>query len=181
MKHGGGKRCKIENCGKSAQGSTEFCKAHGGGKRCNWGDGKCEKFARGKSGLCAAHCTLVQEREANKGGMLGPGLFHGLVSSSSNAASTYSSSGGSVVSDSIDSMEKPGKRQRLMPPQVLVPLSMKASPHQSSSEKQGETSIGGGGGGARKDFDLVITEGRVHGGGLMSLLRGNLNNAIDGI
>uniref|UniRef100_A0A7C9EE71 WRKY19-like zinc finger domain-containing protein n=1 Tax=Opuntia streptacantha TaxID=393608 RepID=A0A7C9EE71_OPUST len=48
--HGGRKQCKVENCGKSAQGSTEFCKAHRGGKRCNWGDGKCEKFTRGRSG-----------------------------------------------------------------------------------------------------------------------------------
>ncbi|KAF7126847.1 hypothetical protein RHSIM_Rhsim11G0135400 [Rhododendron simsii] len=69
VKHGGGKRCEVENCGKGAQGSTEFCKAHGGGKRCNWGDGRCEKLARsGKSGLCAAHYSLVQ----------------GLVSSSSS-------------------------------------------------------------------------------------------------
>ncbi|KAE9446932.1 hypothetical protein C3L33_21162, partial [Rhododendron williamsianum] len=180
VKHGGGKRCKVENCGKSAQGSTEFCKAHGGGKRCNWGDGKCEKFARGKSGLCAAHCSLVQEREVNKGGMLGPGLFHGLVSSSSTGASNYSSSGASVVSDSIDSMEKPAKKQCLMPPQVLVPLSMKSSPRHSSSDKQGEGSIGSSGS-ARKGLDFVMTEGRVHGGGLMSFLGGNLNNAVDGI
>ncbi|KAG5525983.1 hypothetical protein RHGRI_032317 [Rhododendron griersonianum] len=87
VRHGGGKRCEVENCGKGAQGSTEFCKAHGGGKQCNWGDGECEKLARsGKSGLCAAHCSLVQEREANEGGMLGHGLFQGLVSSSSSGA-----------------------------------------------------------------------------------------------
>ncbi|KAL9259946.1 putative WRKY transcription factor 19, partial [Drosera capensis] len=67
VRHGGGKRCKVENCGKSAQGSTDFCKAHGGGKRCCWGDGKCDKFARGKSGLCAAHCSLVQGKESKKG------------------------------------------------------------------------------------------------------------------
>ncbi|KAM7494305.1 hypothetical protein LguiB_028914 [Lonicera macranthoides] len=37
VRHGGGKRCKFEGCNKSAQGSTDFCKAHGGGKRCSWG------------------------------------------------------------------------------------------------------------------------------------------------
>lgn len=37
VRHGGGKRCKFEGCDKSAQGSTDFCKAHGGGKRCLWG------------------------------------------------------------------------------------------------------------------------------------------------
>ncbi|GFY89383.1 hypothetical protein Acr_06g0013230 [Actinidia rufa] len=190
VKHGGGKRCKFENCGKSAQGSTDFCKAHGGGKRCNWGgEGKCEKFARGKRGLCAAHSSMVQERETNKGGMIGPNLFHGLVSGSSTGVSSfennYSSSGASVASDSIDSLEMAAKRH-LIPPQVLVPLSMKCSSSYSrplSSEKQGEVSKGGGcvADGARRSFDFVVTEGRVHGGGLMSLLVGNLNNAIDRI
>ncbi|XP_057496906.1 uncharacterized protein LOC130781655 [Actinidia eriantha] len=166
VRHGGGKRCKFEKCGKSAQGSTEFCKAHGGGKRCNWGgEGKCEKFARGRSGLCAAHFSMVQDHEKDKGGMIGPGLFHGLVPT----ASDYSSSSLSVMSDSVDSLENPATKKHLIPPQVLVPLSM----------KQGEGSIGGDG--TLKDFNYVITEGRVHGGGLMSLLGGNLKNPMDGI
>ncbi|KAA8545576.1 hypothetical protein F0562_020360 [Nyssa sinensis] len=190
VRHGGGKRCRVENCGKSAQGSTDFCKAHGGGKRCSWGEGKCEKFARGRSGLCAAHSSMVQERETNKGSMISSGLFHGVVPMSSSAGSSfendYSSSGVSFVSDSIDSLEKPAKRQHLIPPQVLVPLSMKSSASYSrplSSEKQGERSTGGSndGAGARKSFDFMIPEGRVHGGGLFSLLNGNLKNAIDGI
>ena len=164
MKHGGGKRCKVENCGKSAQGSTDFCKAHGGGKRCNWGEGKCEKFARGKSGLCAAHCTLVRGREASRGGMIGAGLFHGLVS----LDKARSSSGGSVITDSTNSVERAAKRQKLIPPQVLVPLSMKAKP-----AEQPERSSGGG-----RSVDLIGPEGRVHGGGLLSLLGGNLSNAI---
>ncbi|XP_059653357.1 uncharacterized protein LOC132300345 [Cornus florida] len=179
VRHGGGKRCRFENCGKSAQGSTDFCKAHGGGKRCNWGEGKCEKFARGKSGLCAAHSNMVQDRETKMGGMIGPGLFHGLVPSSSAAVSH---SGGSVLSDSMDSLEMPTKRQQFIPPQVLVPLSMKSSSSYSRSfnEKQEQEnirgSIRGGHGG-----DIVIPEGRVHGGGLMLLFDGNLKNAIDGI
>ncbi|CAK9160459.1 unnamed protein product [Ilex paraguariensis] len=190
VRHGGGKRCRFENCGKSAQGSTDFCKAHGGGKRCNWGEGKCEKFARGKSGLCAAHSSMVQERETNKRGMISPGLFHGLVPSASTVVSsfdnTYSSSGVSVVSDSVDSFEQPVKRQHLIPPQVLVPLSMKSSsnyPRPSSSDKQDEGSTGDGIGsnGVRKSFNFMIPEGRVHGGGLLSLLGGSLKNAIDGI
>ncbi|KAL8540630.1 hypothetical protein ACS0TY_002036 [Phlomoides rotata] len=155
VKHGGGKRCKAEDCGKSAQGSTNFCKAHGGGKRCSWGEGECEKFARGKSGLCAAHTTLVEGRERKKGGMIGPGLFHGLVPARS---STCSSSGASVISDSV---EKPPKRQHLIPSQVLVPFSMKAV------ERSG-------------GLEFVVPEGRVHGGGLLSLLGGSLNNAING-
>lgn len=80
VKHGGGKRCKFDDCNKSAQGSTDYCKAHGGGKRCLWGqegsvyDGSmlddanlrglkasCDKFARGKTGLCSAHNTLLEQ------------------------------------------------------------------------------------------------------------------------
>ncbi|OMO99101.1 hypothetical protein CCACVL1_03932 [Corchorus capsularis] len=192
VRHGGGKRCRFENCGKSAQGSTDFCKAHGGGKRCSWGEGKCEKFARGRSGLCAAHSSMVQEREANKGGLIAPGVFHGLVSAASTAGSSFdnnhSSSGTSAISDCIDSLRKPAKRQQLIPPQVLVPLSMKSSSSYSSflgSEKQddGRNGYGIGIGGAvgNKGFDFLIPEGRVHGGGLMSLLGGNLKNPIDGI
>eukprot|EP00250_Pteridium_aquilinum_P013517 c21385_g1_i2 orf=376-2949(+) len=80
VRHGGGKRCKFDDCNKSAQGSTDYCKAHGGGKRCLWGqegsvyDGSmleeatlhslkasCDKFARGKTGLCSAHTTLLEQ------------------------------------------------------------------------------------------------------------------------
>lgn len=111
VRHGGGKRCKVENCTKSAQGSTNFCKAHGGGKRCSWGQegspysefvkdrtgdlfkGPCERFARGKLGLCAAHCALVQDRRVHGAGTIGntlssgigPGLFRGIVEGSIHA------------------------------------------------------------------------------------------------
>ncbi|VVA93552.1 unnamed protein product [Arabis nemorensis] len=78
VRHGGGKRCKSDGCGKSAQGSTDFCKAHGGGKRCSWGhpeteyagqssSGPCTSFARGKTGLCALHNSLVQDNRVHGG------------------------------------------------------------------------------------------------------------------
>lgn len=79
VRHGGGKRCKSVGCGKSAQGSTDFCKAHGGGNRCAWGhvgskvgtgDPPCERFARTKAGLCAAHDALVQDHCVRGGGTL---------------------------------------------------------------------------------------------------------------
>uniref|UniRef100_A0A1D1Z7V8 Putative WRKY transcription factor 19 n=1 Tax=Anthurium amnicola TaxID=1678845 RepID=A0A1D1Z7V8_9ARAE len=81
VRHGGGKRCKSEGCGKSAQGRTDFCKAHGGGKRCSWGQAgsdvgnggpTCDRFARGKTGLCAGHTALVQDHRVHGGGALGP-------------------------------------------------------------------------------------------------------------
>ena len=95
------------------QGSTEYCKAHGGGKRCNFGGG-CEKFARGRSGLCAAHGTLVaSQQRRGGGGMIGPGLFHGIVLSASaaNMNSDYSSLGVSTVSDCGGSPEVATRRQ----------------------------------------------------------------------
>ncbi|KAK4768750.1 hypothetical protein SAY86_026900 [Trapa natans] len=173
VKHGGGKRCKYAGCGKSAQGSTDFCKAHGGGKRCTWPEQKCEKFARGKSGLCAAHGNMALERETN-----GPGLFQGLVSASSTTLdNNRSSSGISTASDCIESLERPTKCQNLIPPEVLVPLSMKSSSSFSafhSSVKPVED--GRRSSSVIKGFDSMIPEGRVHGGGLMSLLGENLNN-----
>ncbi|GAB4838319.1 hypothetical protein Ancab_027849 [Ancistrocladus abbreviatus] len=182
VRHGGGKRCKAENCGKSAQGSTDFCKAHGGGKRCSWGDGKCEKFARGKSGLCAAHTSMVQGKETKRRGMIRPGLFRGLVSAASTVGNSYenndSSSGVSIVSDCTDPLEKPAKRQHLLPPQVLVPLSMKSTScysGQTNAHRQ-ETGCSGG-----SSFELLIPEGRVHGGGLMSLLGGTLKDVVNGM
>lgn len=197
VRHGGGKRCRFENCGKSAQGSTDFCKAHGGGKRCTWGDGKCEKFARGRSGLCAAHGSMLQQREVKKGSLIAPGLFHGLVPAASTAGSSFdntsSVSGASFVSDSsINSSERPAKMQQMIPPQVLVPLSMKSAssysslvhagkPQEESCKGLDDTAAGFGSTVNKRGVDFLIPEGRVHGGGLMSLLGGNLNNPIDGI
>ncbi|XP_074280648.1 uncharacterized protein LOC141605674 [Silene latifolia] len=188
VRHGGGKRCKVDNCGKSAQGSTDFCKAHGGGKRCIWaGQSPCEKFARGRSGLCAAHSSKAQERDKQRG-MLGPGLFHGLVSTSTTVASSVeldnnnSCSGISAISDCGDSIIRPSKRRQLIPPEVLVPLSMKSSSFysiQTTANEQDE--LCNGGDSRRGKVDFSIPEGRVHGGGLMSLLGGNMNNSVHGI
>ncbi|KAF8048543.1 hypothetical protein N665_2480s0005 [Sinapis alba] len=163
VKHGGGKRCMVAECGKSAQGSSELCKAHGGGKRCSWGDGKCEKFARGKSGLCAKHNSVMskeREEDGSNSGLIGPGLFSGLVVGS---ASDHSQSEVSAIQ-----LEK---RQKMMmiPMQVLVPSSMRSL----SDSHEGETNM----------FDFMIPEERVHGGGLMmSLLGGSLKQpTTDGI
>ncbi|TKW39899.1 hypothetical protein SEVIR_1G210000v4 [Setaria viridis] len=172
VKHGGGKRCRVDGCGKSAQGSTEYCKAHGGGKRCVFGGG-CEKFARGRSGLCAAHGTLVASQQHRCGGagagMIGPGLFHGIVRSASAANmnnNEYSSSGVSTVSDCGDgSPVLAAGRLELIPPQVLVPHSMKSlTPAAPAPERSREGGV------------VAVPEGRVHGGGLLSLLGGSFRN-----
>lgn len=181
VRHGGGKRCHSEGCGKSAQGSTDFCKAHGGGKRCTWGSG-CDKFARGRSGLCAAHGSMKarQESEAgNSGSMIGSGLFRGIVPPSTMAGSSAdndrSTSGASAVSDCSESLVN-GPPPLLIPPQVLVPVSMKYP--SSSSVSMG---VGGDGvGSLGKSSGFTVPEGRVHGGSLMSLLGGSFRNAVDG-
>jgi hypothetical protein len=97
VRHGGGKRCKVEGCGKSAQGSTDFCKAHGGGKRCAWGhvgaglgepSAPCDRFARGKVGLCAAHSALLDDTRVHGG--------HSVVTVVS---------GGTVMTGTVDMVE----------------------------------------------------------------------------
>lgn len=182
VRHGGGKRCKFDKCTKSAQGSTDFCKAHGGAKRCVWGgEGKCEKFARGKGSLCVAHGSMVPKTKEDNTRILGitPGLFHGLVSCHGPGSSdNNSSSCAGVVSNSTNRLEKPTKRRQLIPPQVLVPSSMKTSSFSFNKQLTSQNENNDG----QKSMELVVPEGRVHGGGLLSLLGGNMREAIvDGI
>ncbi|EFJ28513.1 hypothetical protein SELMODRAFT_441219 [Selaginella moellendorffii] len=177
--------CKTEGCGKSAQGSTDFCKAHGGGKRCTWGQegslygpregsselskGPCDRFARGKLGLCAAHSSIVQEEKASG---LAPGLFKDLVSQSSSGSIVYQSTApasSSVVleqqnhyrflqeggsgdinkcwSTTIQEQQQGFQQQQGFHHPVVVPVATK-----SLFVPEG------------------VPEGRVHGGGLLALL-----------
>ncbi|KAF7019195.1 hypothetical protein CFC21_032397 [Triticum aestivum] len=180
VRHGGGKRCKSDGCDKSAQGSTDFCKAHGGGKRCAWSAG-CEKFARGRSGLCSAHGNLTASKQGLS--MVGPGLFSGIVVSSS---STVGSGMDRVISSSLpgassdccgESLEHL-QSGRLIPPQLLVPGSLQKP--SSSFNPAGNGQEEEGGGIRNQSFGFVVPEGRVHGGGLMSMLRaGHLGSNIN--
>lgn len=126
----------------------------------------------------------------NKGSLIAPGLFRGLVPSASTACSSFennSSSGVSVLSDSYDSMETPAKRQHLIPKEVLVPLSMKSPSYSSflaakkSDQDRNCQSLAAGGSGAQKGIDFNLPEGRVHGGDLMLYFGGNLKNALGSI
>ncbi|KAH0895574.1 hypothetical protein HID58_045142, partial [Brassica napus] len=145
VKHGGGKRCRVGECGKSAQGSGELCKAHGGGKRCCWGGGECEKFARGKSGLCAKHNSVKEKGEdgGSKSGLIGPGLFSGLVVGSSSDHSQCE----------VSAIELEKRQKMMIPMQVLVPSSMRSL----SDSHEGDANV----------IDFMIPEERVHGGGMM--------------
>ena len=158
VRHGGGKRCKSEGCGKSAQGSTDFCKAHGGGKRCSWGHGDltdpgagglpCDRFARGKTGLCAVHSTLVQDRCVHGGGTLGPAAATQLpVTVKPENLKDIAVEGGmfpkTVNVGSHVSWSVPADTHKFMHPMV-----------------------------AFQPKSLSLPEGRVHGGSLMAFLSG---------
>ncbi|KAK4750020.1 hypothetical protein SAY87_027469 [Trapa incisa] len=83
--------------------------------------------ARGKNCLCAAHNRMAQEEEIDPAGLIGPGLFQGLVSATSTSLDNNPSSFQSI-SIAFDCMpERPAKKRQLIPPQVLVPFSMKSS------------------------------------------------------
>ncbi|PIN20094.1 hypothetical protein CDL12_07218 [Handroanthus impetiginosus] len=153
VRHGGGKRCKFEGCTKSAQGSTDFCKAHGGGKRCNWAQlglefggqsaVQCDKFARGKSGLCAAHSAQALEKQINTSFETVSTTQNGEASMSTpmNMTNNCGTSNGSIDY---------GHQLRSTP----------ISPPENFF-------IG------NSCFDhLSLPEGRVHGGSLMAMLRG---------
>lgn len=169
VRHGGGKRCKFEGCPKSAQGSTDFCKAHGGGKRCSWGHlGSgfsiqsaipCDKFARGKSGLCAAHSAQLQEGEMHGEFALGSATEGSDFSTSTQmngifapgASISYHGSSGSTSVCSIGFGH----------PQTSLPFAAEQS-----------LIVG------NVCWDhMSLPEGRVHGGSLMAMLGGSAISA----
>lgn len=166
VRHGGGKRCKSEGCGKSAQGSTDFCKAHGGGRRCSWGvpgsgfgdqtTTPCDKFARGKTGLCANHGAQVQDKRVHGGSTLDPtlqgpkpsmtGKMKNIVTSENVGAEVMTTvgSGGKLLG--VNYFGSPGFGHSMQ-----MPTQDNAGPVQIS-----------------------LPEGRVHGGSLMAMLRGGI-------
>ncbi|KAL0304362.1 UNVERIFIED_CONTAM: hypothetical protein Sradi_6304300 [Sesamum radiatum] len=167
VRHGGGKRCKFAGCPKSAQGSTDFCKAHGGGKRCSWGQlgsefgsqgaVPCDKFARGKSGLCAAHNAQVQEKDIH-------GSFE-LVSTSQDTSSNTSTqtkvifpAGTHIPYPCITDIN--GARSVGSIGHGHQPISLPIMAQENFVV-----------GNACLDR-LSLPEGRVHGGSLMAMLRG---------
>lgn len=154
VRHGGGKRCKVENCGKSAQGSTDFCKAHGGGKRCAWGQvgtglgepgDPCDRFARGKVGLCAAHTALLDDTRVHGGHSVGTVV-----------------SGGTVTTGTIDMAEMRDVRVRGHDSAVCFFGHSGIGGVSAGTSHVGEASS--------QPAVVPAPEGRVHGGILMTLL-----------
>ncbi|KAL8050818.1 hypothetical protein ABFX02_06G104300 [Erythranthe guttata] len=169
VRHGGGKRCKFEGgCTKSAQGSTDFCKAHGGGKRCSWGQlglefggvcvkVSCDKFARGKSGLCVAHSAQAQENSGLSSS------YPGMSTSQEPESSMSTYSRGVVVSG--NSLSHPGMMD--CGATSVGPIGyangfrpLPILPH--GNIVNGSSCLD----------PMSLPEGRVHGGGLMAMLKG---------
>lgn len=69
--HGGGRRCHVPGCAKSAQSRSNFCWAHGGGQRCE--ADQCKRSRKSKR-FCVAHLHLEMQdpsdRESRRGEML---------------------------------------------------------------------------------------------------------------
>lgn len=154
VRHGGGKRCKFEGCGKSAQGSTDFCKAHGGGKRCSWGhsesefgqnDGPCNSFARGRTGLCASHSALVQDKRVHGGATLG-----------------------TMVQD--PKPRKPEKLKEAVNAEVMNVDNIMIDDGGGISAGWNNFNPKPYG---RPEAQIPVSEGRVHGGSLMAMLAGS--------
>jgi len=166
VRHGGGKRCKVEGCGKSAQGSTDFCKAHGGGKRCSWGhpgseygnlpSGPCTSFARGKTGLCALHSGLVQDKRVHGGVTLGPMVQDPKISQSEKTKEVV------TVEDMTVDIVKMGTSARDSLGRTTSDLKHfgVSNAHLSASEA------------GLSSMPVFVSEGRVHGGSLMAMLAG---------
>ncbi|XVF13040.1 hypothetical protein REPUB_Repub08aG0173500 [Reevesia pubescens] len=163
VRHGGGKRCKFEGCGKSAQGCTDFCKAHGGGKRCSWGhpgseygnrpSGPCNSFARGKTGLCALHSSLVQDKRVHGGATLGTIVQDPKLSKSEKMKEIV------TAEDMNVGIIKMGSGIEALAGTNCSGLNQYGLPNARNS-------VGEGG------FSVFVPEGRVHGGSLMAMLVG---------
>ncbi|KAK9280061.1 hypothetical protein L1049_013746 [Liquidambar formosana] len=174
VRHGGGKRCKHEGCGKSAQGSTDYCKAHGGGKQCSWGQlgseiggqavGSCERLARGNSGFCAAHIGQMEDKRVHGVDTLGPTL-QGPESSTSEKIKEVVT----FEKRHADGTKTAGIGQNLAGwggtdstgfGHQMVPMHIPAV----NNFLVGQSGA----------VLFSLPEGRVHGGGLMAMLRGGI-------
>jgi hypothetical protein len=142
--HGGGKRCVVDGCTKSAKDGTPRCIAHGGGNRCNFPE--CSKSAVGATGQCHAHingggdeaCVHPKQNSLLTTGQgivlhgteeLGPCLANAIatsvparrlrstiISSSSSSSSSIISSSSSSSSDSSSSSSSAGSSAAQPPP-----------------------------------------------------------------
>ncbi|KAL8198143.1 hypothetical protein R6Q57_030025 [Mikania cordata] len=158
----------TEKCGAMAvcirSNGTNSSVAHKGGKRPVVPG--CTKSTCGRTS-CYVNHDITHAFKAHGGS-------HGLVSGPCPGSPNNSLSCSSAVSNSTSWLGKPAKRRQLIPPQVLVPSSMKSSflpfTRQSSSGTDNN--------GAQKNLELVVPEGRVHGGTLLPFVSRDLWDAV---
>ncbi|XP_047175382.1 uncharacterized protein LOC124842841 [Vigna umbellata] len=165
VRHEGGKRCKFEGCGKGAQGATNFCETRGGRKRCSWGHPESEyinqqadpsySLARGKTAPSALHSGLVLDKRV-----------HGGVSSGPVIQDTRDKLGELkqiVINQDMDvDMIKMGNPQKDGVTTCSdAKLNEVASTHLPPGEEDHTSML------------VAVPEGRVHGGSLMAMLKGN--------
>ncbi|WVZ10918.1 hypothetical protein V8G54_015448 [Vigna mungo] len=163
VRHEGGKRCKVEGCGKGAQGATNFCETRGGRKRCSWGHPGSEysnqqgdpsySSARGKTGPSALHSGLDKR-------------VHGGVSS------------GPVIENTRDKLGE--LKQIIVNQDMDVDMIKMGNPQKDdaitcSDAKLNKVAIAHLPAGEEDHTPMLVAgpEGRVHGGSLMAMLKGN--------
>ncbi|GER34343.1 loricrin-related, partial [Striga asiatica] len=143
--HGGGKRCAFpEGCGRSVHGGTAFCVGHGGGKRC--AENGCTKSARGKTSHCVRH-----------GGGRRCAFPGGCGKSAQGRTDRCKAHGGGKLG--LYAAQVRGKDDEESTSVVRVEFDAKGN--------NNDVVLGDGG---LEEYSLP--EGRVHGGGLMAMLRG---------
>ncbi|GAB2265127.1 hypothetical protein Dimus_000193 [Dionaea muscipula] len=176
VRHGGGKRCKHEGCGKSAQGCTDLCKAHGGGKRCSWGqpgsvyggDGTavpCDKFARGRIGLCAAHSAQVQDLRVHGNGTVGLTLRETKTKKMKETAVIESTPHDQMMIASNEGSSAGWNASSFTGFQFLPSLMSTIAANDNFMSGPSTLSVQGS-----------LSESRVHGGGLMAMLQGHVGS-----
>ncbi|KAL3630666.1 hypothetical protein CASFOL_023650 [Castilleja foliolosa] len=202
--HGGGRRCTFLGCRKGAEGSTLFCKGHGGGKRCT-SDG-CTKSVHGGTLFCVSHgggkrCAVVECTKSARGRTSycvrhGGGKrcgFEGCTKSAQGSTNYCKAHGGGKRCSwgiGCDKFAR-GKSGLCAAHGALVEEKEMVGPSSIPYPVTSNVSSGYVPFMAMENSvacdQLSLPEGRVHGGGLMAMLRGGAtfgtrdNNAQEGM
>ncbi|XP_059308778.1 uncharacterized protein LOC132059947 [Lycium ferocissimum] len=161
--HGGGKRCAVPECSKSARGRTDFCVRHGGGKRCKFQG--CGKSAQGSTDFCKAHGS----GKRCSWGPPGSEFSQNDIPCNSDKRVHGVGTLGAVILDSTP--QNPRKMKEIvnaedMYTNILTSIGWKYFGfNQANMPVRGSSS--------------AVSEGRVHGGGLMAMLAGGSGHTLN--